>query len=150
MNDLHDLLQKRKSQVISASFGINLVFGILIVMLFPGLTDPATSQAALTALRESSISLGYQAAALVLCFVWLGLDSKQLDIRRPWWLNIGIVFFTSLFMPYYLYKTRPAGERLPAIVRFFGILFGGAFAMVIGAFLAMMMSPTAAVPSATL
>jgi amino acid transporter len=145
-----DPLQRRKSQVISAVFGINLVFGVLIVVLFPGLLEPQTSQAAIAELRGSVFNLGYQFAALVVCFLWLGLDSKQLDIRRPWWLNVGIVLLTSVFVPYYLYKTRPPGERMRAILNFFGIVIGGAFAMMIGAFIALAMSPTALNAPATL
>jgi amino acid transporter len=150
VNDFNDLLQRRKNQVISAVFGINLVFGVLIVMMFPGLIEPTTSQAAIAELRNSPLNLGYQFAALVVCFLWLGLDSKQLDIRRPWWLNVGIVLFTSLFVPYYLYKTRPSGHRLRAILSFFGIVIGGAFVMTIGAFMALAMSPGTVAPSAPL
>jgi amino acid transporter len=150
VSDFHDLIQRRKNQVISAVFGINLVFGVLIVMMFPGLIEPTTSQAAISELRNSSLNLGYQFAALVVCFLWLGLDSRQLDIRRPWWLNVGIVLFTSVFVPYYLYKTRPAGNRLRAILTFFAIVIGGAFAMTIGAFLALAVTPGAVPTTAPL
>ena len=137
-------IQRRKMQAIAAVFGINLIFGALLVALYPGLTDPQTAQAAVTALRGSGLNIGYEVAMLVTCFIWLGLDSHQLDIRRPWWLNVGIVLLTSVFVPYYLYKTRPQGQRGQAILSFFGIVFGSIVAMMVGMFLALALtaSPT--------
>ena len=47
----------------------------------------------------------------------------------PAWLNIGIVLVAVGFVPYYFYKTRPAGRR--------GIPIAGFFAMVVAVSLAM-------------
>ncbi len=143
MNGPVDPLQRHKSQVIATVFGINLIFGVLIATMHPGLADPETAQAAMGALRGSALNIGYQIAILVACFMWLGLDSRQLDIRRPWWLNVGIVLLTSAFVPYYLYKTRPAGQRAQAIMTFFGIVLGGAIAMMAGMAVALVFSPAA-------
>lgn len=139
-----DPIQRRKQQIIATVFGFNLVFGVVVFLSFPGLVDPATSEAALEALRQSGYTLVYQVVGLLLCFLWLGLDSHQLDIRRPWWLNVGIVLFALVFVPYYLYKTRPEARRLPAILAFFGIAIGGAFAMTMGAAIATVMTGGAA------
>jgi hypothetical protein len=133
-------IQRRKMQAIAAVFGINLVFGGLLVAFYPGLTDPQGAQAAIAGLRSSGLNIVYEIALLVACFVWLGLDSHQLGIRRPWWLNVGIVLLTSVFVPYYLYKTRPAGQRGQAILSFFGVVFGGIVAMMVGMFLALALS----------
>jgi hypothetical protein len=129
-----DPLQRRKSQVIAVVFGINLAFGVCAVLMLasqmPGgemkVIDP----------RGTPLGLGYQILMLVLCFAWVGLDSQQLEIRRPWWLNVGILLAAVIFIPYYLYKTRVAGRRARAIMGFFGVMLGGIFAMSIGMSLA--------------
>lgn len=139
MNAPVDTLQRYKNQTIAAAFGLNLLFGALLVTLFPGLMDPASVQGAMEELRGSAFYLGYQLSTLAVCFLWLGLDSRQLGIRRPWWLNVGIVFLTSIFVAYYLYKTRPAGQRGQAILALLGVIFGCMFATMAGAFMAMSM-----------
>lgn len=144
-----DPLQRRKTQAIAAVFGINLVFGMLLVALYPDLAiNPENAQQALASLRGSGINLVYEVAILAACFGWLHFDSRQLDIRRPWWLNVGIILLTSVFVPYYLYKTRPSGRRGPAILAFFGIAFGALIAMTIGMFVALAMhgGPAATAP----
>ena len=141
MNQAIDLLQVRKRHVISTALGVNLVIGIFVGIWFPGLVDPATSQATLQELQAGPFSPVYQLQMLLFCFLWLALDSRQLDIRRPWWLNVGVVLLTSIFISYYLYKTRPQNQRLRAILSFFGLLLAGAFAMSVGAYIALAMSP---------
>ncbi|MDV2449629.1 hypothetical protein NYR97_12760 [Xanthomonas hydrangeae] len=54
------------------------------------------------------------ALLLVLIFVWLAADSRQHGYRRPMWLNIGMVLAWLVFIPIYLYRSRPAGRRLRA------------------------------------
>lgn len=138
MSPADDPLQRRKTQAIAAVFGIHLVFGAVLVMLHPDLaSNQEAMQQAMLAVRSSGISYLYQIAVLVACFVWLGCDSRQLDIRRPWWLNLGVIFLTSVFVPYYLYKTRPPGQRGAAIMAFLGVLFGSFIAMSAGMFLAL-------------
>ena len=106
-------------------------------------------QIALTTVVGASLALGIVSAALhldryngfallgslVILFIgfrWLALDAAELDIRRPLWLNIGIVMAAAIFVPYYLYKTRPQGRRGPAIAAFFGFVLACAFASAIG------------------
>ena len=72
---------------------------------------------------------------LLVGFHWLRLDAAELDIRRPTWLSIGIVALAAVFVPYYLYKTRPEGRRLPAIAGFAGLVFACMIASAIGAML---------------
>ena len=132
-----DAIQRRKTQAIAAVFGINLVFGALLVVLYPELVNPATAQATIGSMRGGGVNLGYEIAILLVCFLWLGLDSHQLKIRRPWWLNVGVVLLTAVFVPYYLYKTRPPGQRGQAILGFLGVVFGSLIAMMAGVYLAM-------------
>ena len=143
-----DPLQRRKTQAIAAVFGINLVFGMLLVALYPDIgRDAEAAQQALASLRGSGVNIVYEIAILIACFGWLHFDSRQLDIRRPWWLNVGIILLTSVFVPYYLYKTRPAGQRGPAILAFFGIAFGALVAMTVGMFIALALHGSPPAPS---
>jgi hypothetical protein len=106
-------------------------------------------QIALTTLIGASVALGIVSAALHLDryngftllgslailfigFRWLAVDAAELNIRRPLWLNVGIVMAAAVFVPYYLYKTRPQGRRGPAIIAFFGLVLACAFASAIG------------------
>jgi hypothetical protein len=147
---LPDNYRRRKNQAVAAAFGVNLVLGILLVMQYPGLGDPAAAETIVEQIRVSPLNLLYQAAMLLICFTWLHFDSRQLDIRRPWWLNIGIALLTSVFVPYYLYKTRPEGRRGAAILAFFGIVFGCIVSMMLGMTLAFSLhgGPAGSAPAA--
>jgi hypothetical protein len=62
--------------------------------------------------------------SLLLLFFWLHADGKETGYRRSRWLNVGIVMLAAVFVPYYLYRARPAGRRLRA----FGFLLLFVFA----------------------
>jgi hypothetical protein len=98
--------------------------------------------AALQLKSSSGLTFVGSLAMLIIGFRWLTLDSAELDIRRPMWLNIGIVMAAIVFVPYYLYKTRPAGRRLPAIAGFFAIVLACALTSAIGAAAMMYFSGT--------
>ncbi|MBO9741269.1 hypothetical protein J7432_20235 [Xanthomonas axonopodis pv. begoniae] len=70
------------------------------------------------------IDLIWIVVQLLLLFVWLAADSRRLGYRRPAWMNIGIVALAVLFLPVYLYRSRPPGRRLRA--------FGGLLLAVLG------------------
>jgi len=110
---------RQKQIALITLIGVSLALGIV--------------DAALKLDNSSGLTVIASIAMLVIGFRWLQLDSAQLDIRRPMWLNVGIVMAAAIFVPYYLYKTRPAGRRLPAIVAFFGIVLGCAVASGFGA-----------------
>jgi len=111
--------RRQKQIALTTLAGASLVLGIM--------------DAALQLQSSNGLTLVFSLAILVIGFRWLQLDSAQLDIRRPMWLNIGIVMAAAIFVPYYLYKTRPAGRRLPAIVAFFGLVLGCAVTSSLGA-----------------
>jgi hypothetical protein len=128
-----DPLQKRKMQVIAAAFGVSLLFGASLAALNPGIfANPDATPATMEAMSGNGLGIAFQFAALLLCFAWLEMDSRQLAIRRPWWLNVGVVLANMIFVPYYLYKTRPAGLRGGAVLAYFGVLCGCMFAMMAG------------------
>lgn len=111
--------RRQKQIALTTLIGASLVFGVL--------------DAALRLHSSSALTLIGSLAMIIIGFRWLQLDAAQLDIRRPVWLNVGIVLAAAIFVPYYLYKTRPAGKRLPAIAGFFAIVFGCAVVSALGA-----------------
>jgi len=110
--------RKQKQIALTTLVGASLVLGIMT--------------AALHLDRYNGFTLLGSLAILIIGFRWLQLDAAELDIRRPMWLNVGIVMAAAVFVPYYLYKTRPQGRRVPAIAFFFGLVLSCAFASAIG------------------
>jgi len=120
--------RKRKHAALTALVGASFVLGVVDASF--GL--PSTQDG----LRLLVTLLG-NVALLVLGFRWLSLDSRELDIRRPTWLDVCIVLFAAVFVPYYLYKTRPQERRVPAIAAFFALVVGCMLVTGIGASLAL-------------
>ena len=120
--------RRQKQIALTTLIGASLVLGIV--------------DAALQLQSSSGLTFVGSLAMLIIGFRWLTLDSAELDIRRPMWLNIGIVMAAIIFVPYYLYKTRPAGRRLPAIASFFAIVLACAMTSAIGAAAMMYFSGT--------
>jgi hypothetical protein len=57
-----------------------------------------------------------------LCFFWYRLDSDSRLFRRTALLNIAVVMMAPLAVPYYLLRSRAAGARGRALVRFAGFV----------------------------
>jgi len=55
-----------------------------------------------------------------LIFCWYRLDSDARLYRRTVLLNIGIVMAAIVAVPYYLVRSRPAGQRGAALLRLVG------------------------------
>jgi hypothetical protein len=128
--------RRQKQATLIALIGVSLVLGIVDVALgFPLTESPG----------RLAFTLGGNLALLLIGFRWLQIDAVELDIRRPNWLNVGIILLAAVFVPYYLYKTRPANRRLPAIAGFFGLVFACMFGTAIGA---MLMQAVTGVPAA--
>ena len=123
MTEALDQWRQQKTTAITAMFGVSLVTGIVIAALAPNAV-------------ETGMPFGVQLVAnvvlYVLVFRWLHADSAQLGITRPTWLNVGIILLLAVFVPYYLYKTRPEGARLVPILGFFGLVFGCAITSAVG------------------
>ncbi len=115
---------ERKRAALIAMVGVAFVLGAVDTWLF-GPPGPLQGGRLLAALVGN-------AALLLLGFHWLHLDAEQLVIRRPVWLNIGIILVAVAFVPYYLFKTRPDGKRGLAIAGFFGMVMAISLAMSFG------------------
>ncbi len=134
--DNGDLVQ-RKQKALWTLIGVSLVLGVIDVGLGGSLSESA----------RFTLALVGNVALLVIAFHWLNLDSRQLGIRRPTWLNIGIVLLLIVFVPYYLYKTRPAGQRGSVLLGFVAVLFACVFASAIGSALAAVVTGTPIAPA---
>jgi hypothetical protein len=119
-------LHRQKQATLVALLGASVVLGIVEVALGLPMQD---SQQRLVFTFVGNLAL------LLLGFRWLQLDARELDIRRPTWLNIGIVLLAAVFVPYYLFKTRPPERRLLAIASFFGLVIACMLASALGAVL---------------
>ena len=137
MNEPATDFRKSKQATLTALVGASFVLGVVDASF--GL--PSTQDG-----MRLFVTLIGNIALLVLGFRWLNLDARELDIRRPTWLNVCIVLFAAIFVPYYLYKTRPQPRRLPAIAAFFALVIGCMLATGIGASLALQFGAPAAAP----
>lgn len=138
VNERADLARRQKQAALAAMLGVSLVTGIVVAAFAP---DSGAAGVPM------SIQLLANLALLLLGFRWLHIDSAQLDIRRPLWLNIGIVLLAAVFVPYYFYKTRPAGARVVPILSFFGLVMACAMASAIGTLLMSSLQPGNAPPA---
>lgn len=130
-------LRLRKQATLIAMAGTALVIGAVDASFgLPSAQD---------GLRLAITVLG-NIALLLIGFHWLNLDARELVIRRPLWLDVCIVLFAAIFVPYYLYKTRPQPRRLPAIASFFALVVGCMLATAIGAALTLQLTGTMATP----
>jgi peptidoglycan/LPS O-acetylase OafA/YrhL len=135
VNAVPPTLQRQKQAALVALLGASVVLGIVEVALgLPMQNSPD---------RLLFTFVG-NLALLVLGFRWLQLDARELDIRRPLWLNVGIVLLAAVFVPYYLFKTRPPERRLVAIAAFFGVVVA---CMLASAFGAMLMGALSGTPA---
>ncbi len=60
----------------------------------------------------------------LLIFAWVHVDAKQRHLKKPKWLNMGILALSIVFVPIYLFRSRPKGERLKALVGYVLALLG--------------------------
>ena len=98
------------------------LFALLFLAVLVGATNgfAASRQAAQPLLWTHALDLG----SSFLCFVRYCRDGDARSFIRSRWLNIGMIVATMFTVPYYLWRSRPRGQRLRAILRYagFGVL----------------------------
>ena len=98
------------------------LFALLFMAVLVGATNgfAASRHAAQPLLWTHALDL----VSSFLCFVWYCRDGDARSYIRSRWLNIGMITVTVLTVPYYLWRSRPVGQRLGAILRYagFGVL----------------------------
>src|SRR6266568_2351862 len=95
--------------------------GILLTALIGGALDVLFARA--TGNTKLWTELGPMLVALAFIFIWLHFDGLQVGYRRSALLNVGIVALGFIFIPVYLYRSRPAGARGRMLLRFLGVCF---------------------------
>lgn len=131
-------LRARKQSTLIALIGASAVLGIVDIAL-----DLPSAQEG----TRLGVTLLGNVALLLIGFRWLALDARELDIRRPTWLNVCIVLLAAAFVPYYLYKTRPPERRLASIGGFFLLIVACMFATALGASLMLQIAGTPPPPT---
>jgi hypothetical protein len=90
-----------------------------------GLAEPWVEQ-----FRGNAVALLFWCEVLVysmLIFGWVYVDSTQRGYSRPRWLDLGVLALALIFVPVYLVKSRPRGQRARALGRF--LLAAGGFVL---------------------
>ena len=100
------------------------LFALLFVAVLVGATNGfgASRHAVQPLLWTHGLDLAFS----FLCFVWYCRDGDARSYIRSRWLNVAMVTVTMLTIPYYLWRSRPQGQRRRAILRFAG------FALLLG------------------
>ncbi|MES2148877.1 MAG: hypothetical protein V4508_03695 [Pseudomonadota bacterium] len=74
-------------------------------------------------------------------FVWFCRDSDAHAYPRSRWLKFCMIFMVLLAVPYYLARSRPAGAKLRAVLRFLGFLLLGLLVSAIGSVFGVLLAP---------
>jgi hypothetical protein len=59
---------------------------------------------------------------MVLVYLWYVLDARERKFKRSVALGGAVVLFSAIAVPYYLYRSRPRGQRAAALGGFVGLL----------------------------
>ena len=102
-----------KRSILISIFALTFVFGACDVWL-----EGAPQRIAEGFLWTSIVIV----SALV--FAWVHLDAAQHSYSKSKWLNVGILGLSIVFVPVYLYRSRPKGAKLKALAGFILGLLG--------------------------
>ena len=102
-----------KKILISAIFVLTFIFGASDVWL-----EDAPRQLNKIVLWVSIISVS------MLIFGWAHIDAKERQYPKLKWLNVGVLAFSLIFVPIYLFRSRPKGQKLKALAGYVLALLG--------------------------
>lgn len=106
-----------------------LILFFTVVFVFGSISGYYATQERLT---PEAVDFLFSAVSLVLLYVWYYLDASEVKFRRSVRMGACIVAFTFFAIPVYLYRSRPAGARLMAVIRFLGLTVLALLAVVAG------------------
>lgn len=112
---------------------------IILVILFMVSFMAAACQIWFAEAQNSSQAITFWLPTIIsigLVFSWVHLDSVEHRYARSALLNIGIVALAIIFIPVYLFKSRPTGAKTRALGGFAAIFIGNVTASFIGALFA--------------
>ena len=105
---------------------------ILVVAFLSGITDGWSEAVGFD--QGAIFTIVPLAINLFLTFGWLGIDSHEVGYNRSNMMNLGIVLVTPIFLPIYLAKSRPIGQRLKPS-GYFVLFLAGWFAATLAGFM---------------
>lgn len=82
-----------------------------------------------SALTEGIITALFGFFWMLFPFAWLLEDRKERGLPRSYWFNVGVVNLAGVVVPAYLWRSRPRGKKLLALLGLAGVLFAGLFIM---------------------
>ena len=112
---------------------------VLLVALFVMSFVAAACQIWFAGPHSLSQTIAFWAPTIIsvgVIFSWVHTDSIEQEYVRSALLNIGIVALAIIFVPVYLFKSRPTGAKAKAIGSFSVILVGNIAASFMGALFA--------------
>ncbi|MGN6151008.1 MAG: hypothetical protein ACTHOH_03230 [Lysobacteraceae bacterium] len=65
-------------------------------------------------------------------FAWIIHDRRERNLPRSRWFNIALVAGMFVVVPIHLWRSRPAGKRLLALLGAFGIVIGTSVVSIMG------------------
>lgn len=87
------------------------------------------------------LNLGISVLYSFMGFLWYRADSNGRGWVRSPWMNIAIILLAVVAIPYYLVRSRPAGQRLSAVMKFLGCLVLMLACMMAGVVAAALITP---------
>lgn len=57
-------------------------------------------------------------------FTWVHIDAIEHNYKKSPFLNISIIFFAALAVPYYIYRSRPNGAKAKTLAMYFLLILG--------------------------
>jgi hypothetical protein len=94
-----------------------------VIAAWFGLAKPAP-------LTEGLITAFFGFMSMLFPFAWLLEDRRERGLRRSYWFNVGVVAFTSLVVPVYLWRSRPRGRKALSLLGLIGVLFAALTIMI--------------------
>jgi hypothetical protein len=93
-----------------------------VVAAWLGLAKPAP-------LTEGIVIALFGFMSMLFPFAWVLEDRKERGFPRSYWFNVGVVNLGSLVVPIYLWRSRPRGRKLLALLGLVGALFAALIIM---------------------
>ena len=123
-----------------ASGSIMTTRRVLALMLVLALTAGIVGTGMLDNAATMRWGVAFQVAFSFLCFYWYRLDSEARCYRRTPLLNVAVVAFGWIAIPYYLARSRSSGAKVRSVLRCLGFSIALLFMPVLGALLGLLLT----------
>jgi peptidoglycan/LPS O-acetylase OafA/YrhL len=92
-----------------------ILIAMLLLMVLDGFIDASYAADGLD--QPAAWSIPLTLCFSFLTFLWYRHDSDRVGYARSRWLNIAIILASPVSVPYYLLRSRPAGQKLRALLK---------------------------------